>query len=152
MTAESPPSAQVLAEIDATHLAVRDAFRRRDLPSYAAFLAPNLSFQRANGSVTSRDRLAREVQHQFDRLVAFDSKFDRRSATLGGNDLTETGTQTAWIALRIFAVFALRWKIERTGRYLWTRAASGWQLRDVLIEQERTSRTGFGLASRMGAA
>jgi len=150
MTAESPP-AHVLAEIDATHLAVRDAFRRRDLPSYTASLAPNLKFQGANGRVLSRDGLAHDVQRQFDRLVAFDSKFDCRSATLGGNDLTETGTQTAWIALRIFAVFALQWTIERTGRYIWTRAATGWELRDVLIEQERITRTGFGLASRMGA-
>jgi uncharacterized protein DUF4440 len=151
MTSEVPPP-NVLAEIDATHLVVRDAFRRRDLPSYTACLAPNLKFQGANGRVMSRDGLARDVQRQFDRLVAFDSTFDRRSATLGGGDLTETGTQTASIALRIFAVFALRWKVERTGRYVWTRAASGWQLKEVLIEQEHVTRTGFGLASRMGTA
>ena len=151
MTSESPP-AKVLAEIDATHFAVRDAFRRRDLPSYRACLAPNLKFQGVNGHVLSRDGLARDVQRQFDRLVAFDSTFDRHSATLDGGDLTETGTQTAWIALRILAVFALRWKIERTGRYVWTQAASGWQLTEVLIEREHVTRTGFGLAARMGAA
>ena len=150
MTAESPTQ-EVLAEIDATHLAVRDAFRRRDLPSYAARLASNLKFQGANGRIISRDRLASDVQRQFDRLVAFDSKFERRSASLGGDDLTETGTQTAWIALRVFAVFALQWKVERTGRYVWTRGATGWQLKEALIEREQITRSGFGLASRMGA-
>ena len=146
------PAPEVLAEIDATHLAVRDAFRRRDLPAYTACLASNLKFQGANGRIVSRERLAGDVQRQFDRLVAFDSKFERRTASFGGNDLTETGTQTAWIALRLFAVFALRWKVERTGRYVWTRGATGWQLKEALIEQEQVTRTGFGLASRMGAA
>jgi len=150
MTADSPTT-QVLAEIDATHLAVRDAFRRRDLPSYTAALAPNLTLQAPNGRVTSRDGLTRDVRRQFDRLVAFDSKFDRHSAMLAGNDLIETGTQTAWIALRIFAIFALRWRVERTGRYTWSRAATGWQLKEALIEQERITRAGFGLASRTGA-
>ena len=150
MTVE-PPLAQVLAEIDAAHIAVREAFRRRDLLSYTACLAPNLRFQSANGRLTTRDGLARDIQRQFDRMVAFDSKFDRRSAALAGSDLTEAGTQTAWVALRIFAVFALRWKIERTGRYVWTRVATGWQLKEALIEQERVTRAGFGLASRLGA-
>ena len=139
----------VLAEIDATHLVVRDAFRRRDLPAYTACLAPNLEFRAANGRMMSRDGLARDVQRQFDRLVGFDSKFDRSSATLAGNDLIETGTQTAWIALRIFAVCAVRWQVERTGRYVWTRAARGWQLKAVRIEQEHISRTGFGWASSL---
>src|SRR4051812_7229138 len=123
MTSESPPE-NILAEIDATHLVVRDAFRRRDLLSYTACLAPNLEFQGANGRVMSRDGLAHDVRRQFDRLVGFDSNFDRRTATLVGNDLIETGTQTAWIALRVFAVFAVRWRVERTGRYVWTRAAT----------------------------
>jgi ketosteroid isomerase-like protein len=151
MTSASPPQ-DALAEIDATHLVVREAFRRRDLPSYAACFAPDLEFRGANGRVMSRDALTHDVQRQFDRLVAFDSKFDRCDATLAGHDLIETGTQTAWIALRIFAVFAVRWKVERRGRYVWTRTRSGWQLRQVLIEHERISRDGFGLASRVGPA
>jgi Domain of unknown function (DUF4440) len=151
MTPDSPAE-RVLAEIDAVHLTIRDAFRRRDLPSYTACLAPDLRYQGADGRVISRDGLARDVDRQFDRLVGFDSTFDRRSGTVARGEFTETGTQTAWITLRVFVVFAIRWKIERLGLYVWTRGASSWLLKEALIEQERVTRAGVGLASRMGAA
>lgn len=148
MTTEVP-TAKVLAEIDAAQLAFRDAFVRRDLAAYAALLAPELKFNSTRGRVLTHDGLLRDVKRQFDRLIAFDSEFKRQEAILLGSNVVVTGTQTAQIALRVLAIFAVRWKVERTGRYVWTPAENGWRLKEINIQQERVTRTGFGLASRM---
>ena len=116
-----------------------------------ATFAQDLAFHQADGRVLSREKLSRSVARQFARLVSFDSGFDRQTARVTGRDVTESGTQTAWIALRVFAIFAVRWKVERQGPYTWTRAGSAWLLREVRIEHERVTRLGFGLASGVGA-
>jgi hypothetical protein len=147
---ESVP-AQVIAEIDAVHLRIREAFRRRDLSSYMATFAADLEYRQPDGRVLSREELARSIARQFQRLVAFDSTFDRQSVSATSTDLTEFGTQTAWIALRVFILFAIRWKVERQGTYTWARVETEWLLRNASIKQERVTRAGFGLASRAGA-
>jgi hypothetical protein len=139
---------RLIAEIDIVHVRVRESFRRRDLAAYMATFAPDLTYRQADGRLLSREALARSIARQFRRLVAFDSGFERQGARVAGAELTESGTQTAWIALRVFAVFAIRWKIERTGQYTWVRAGAGWLLRNVTIEHERVTRAGLGLASR----
>jgi len=141
-----PPSAEWLAEIDAVHREVREAFRRKDLSAYMDRIAPDLDFRRPNGARLQRAELARDVAKQFERLVAFDSQFDREFASVAGNDLIETGTQRAWIALRVFFIFAITWEVERHGAYTWTRATAGWRLREVRLDREKISRAGFGLA------
>jgi len=150
-TLSEPPSEQLLAEIDAVHLRVRESFRRRDLSAYMATFATDLTFRQANGRVLSRDGLARSIARQFARPVAFNSRFDRRTATVTGHELMESGTQTAWIALRVFVLFAVRWKIERQGQYTWAHVGPDWLLRKVSIEKEDVTRAGFGLASRLVA-
>jgi hypothetical protein len=150
MALESPPE-HLLGEIDAVHVRVREAFRRRDLSAYMATFALDLTYRQADGRLVSREEVARSIAHQFARLVAFDSGFDREAASATGADLTESGTQTASIALRVFAVFAVRWKVERRGQYTWARVGPNWLLRNVRIDQERVTRAGFGLASRLGA-
>jgi hypothetical protein len=116
-----------------------------------ATFATDLTFRQANGRVLSRDGLARSIARQFARLVAFDSRFDRRTAIVTGTELTESGTQTAWIALRVFVFFAVAWRVERQGQYTWARVGPEWLLRNVNIEKERVTRAGFGLASRLRA-
>lgn len=146
-----PASEQLLAEIDAVHVRVRESFQRRDVSAYMATFATDLTFRQANGRVLSRDGLARSIAHQFARLVAFNSRFDRRTASVSGTELTESGTQTAWIALRVFVFFAVTWRVERQGQYTWARVGPDWVLRTVNIEKERVMRAGFGLASRLRA-
>lgn len=140
-----PPSEEWLAEVDAVHLQVREAFRRRDLAAYMDRIASDLVFRKTNGELYPRAELARDVGKQFERLVGFDSAFDREFASVAGNELIETGTQQAWISLRVFAIFAITWRVERHGQYTWTRLGSSWQLREVRIDREKIERVGFGL-------
>jgi hypothetical protein len=141
---------QWIAEVDVVHVRVRESFRRRDLTAYMATFAPDLTYRQADGRLSSREALARSIARQFGRLVAFDSGFERQRARVVGAELTESGTQTAWITLRVLAIFATRWKIERTGQYTWVRVGADWLLRNVTIEHERVTFAGVGLASRIG--
>ena len=96
-----------------------------------ATFALDLTYRQADGRLVSREEVARSIAHQFARLVAFDSGFDREAASATGADLAASGTQTASIALRVFAVFAVRWKVERRGQYTWARVGPNWLLRNV---------------------
>jgi len=140
-----------LVEIDAVHLRVRESLRRRDLPGYVAAFTADLRYQQPDGRVISREQLSRNISGQMDRLVAFDSGFKREASAIAGEDVVETGVQTAWIALRVFAIFAVQWRIERHGQYVWTQADGEWKLREVRVERELVTRAGFSLASRAAA-
>ena len=83
MIPELPPE-DLIAEIDAVHLRVRESFRRRDLAAYMATCAQDLAFHQADGRLLSREKLSRSVARQFARLISFDSGFDRQTARLMG--------------------------------------------------------------------
>jgi ketosteroid isomerase-like protein len=142
-------AADLPGSLDVVHLHVREAFKQRDLAVYARYLADDLTFIDPNGRVQNRQGLLRSLQRQFARLVSFDSRFDRESLAVEAGDAVETGTQTAAIALRIFLVLEVRWRISRHGRYTWRRdPEAGWALRHVLLDRDQVRREGIGLASR----
>ncbi len=128
------------------HLAVREAFQRRDLDAYLAHFAADLHYRDASGRVQTRDGIGRSVKAQMDRLVAFDSAFERESLRATEREAVETGTQTASISLRWLLVFALRWTVRRRGRYTWRRRGGGdWELNRVELQEESVTRNGVGL-------
>ena len=141
----------MLAEIDLAHSRSRDAFGRRDILAYRECLDPNLEYRDPGGRTRTRDQLLRDVQGQFDRLVTFQSEFQRETAISSGAEVTETGIQHALIVLRWFHVFAIQWKVRRTGSYTWRPTAGGWRLLTVRLHDERVTRDRIGLASRLGA-
>jgi hypothetical protein len=135
--------------LDAVHLTVRDAFARADLADYARYLAPDLRYIDPRGRVQSRDELLESLRRQFARLVSFRSTFARETLHVSGEDVIESGVQEAGIALRVFALFEVRWEVRRRGRYTWRRTTGVlWQLREALLETEDIRRDGFGLAGR----
>ena len=135
--------------LDAVHVRVREAFKQRDLKAYAQYLAEDLTYIDPKTRVQNRQDLLRSVRRQFARLLSFYSHFDRESLSVEGSDAVETGTQTAAIALRVFLVLEVRWRVTRHGRYTWRRdPAAGWSLHHVLLDQERFRRDGIGLAGR----
>jgi hypothetical protein len=135
--------------LDVVHRHVREAFQQRDLARYARYLAADLRFSDTGGRVQDRGGLLRSLRGQFARLVSFDSRFDRESLAMEGDDAVETGTQTAEIALRVLLIFAVRWRITRHGRYTWRRdPAAGWALRQVQVDRDEIRREGIGLAGR----
>jgi|SRR6185295_9161137 len=137
--------------LDEVHRQVREAFQRADLDAYLKLLAPDLAYREANGRVHTRDGLAASLREQFRRLVSFGSEFQRDSLAVENGDAVETGTQTAWIDLRWFLVFALHWNVRRRGRFVWRRVPGGWQLRSVELYEEHVARSGWGLAARRSA-
>jgi hypothetical protein len=133
--------------LDAVHVAMREAFARAYLPTYAEYLAPDLRYVDAGGRVHSRERLLSDVQRQFERLVSFRSQFTRESWVVDGEAVIETGAQDAAIALRIFGFFEVRWQITRRGHYTWRRTSGGrWHLSEVVLLSETIRRDGLGLA------
>jgi hypothetical protein len=135
--------------LDAVHLRIRDAFSRRDLAAYGRHVAEDLTYVDPRGRVQNRPQLLRSVRRQLARLVSFSSHFERESLILENADAVETGTQTAAIAIRVFAVFEVRWRVTRHGRYTWRRdTEAAWVLRHVLLDQEQVRRDGVGLADR----
>jgi hypothetical protein len=133
--------------LDAVHLKVRDAFARRDLADYGRYLAPDLRYVEPHGRVQTRAQLLKSVSVQLARLVSFESTFARDTLLMSGEDVIETGVQEAAIALRVFALFEIRWQVTRGGRYTWRRAAGvTWQLREVVLEAEDMRRDGIGWA------
>ena len=146
---QPPLSPDLPGSLDAVHLDIRDAFSRRDLMAYARHLAPDLSYVNARGRVQGRERLLRSVRRTFARLVSFASDFARESLVVENADAVETGAQRASIALRVFAVLEVRWRVTRHGRYTWRRdAETGWVLRHVVLDREQIRREGIGLAGR----
>ena len=132
--------------LDAAHLAVREAFQRRDLDTYLRYFTPDLSFREPDGRVLTREAFARSVEVQLSRLVAFTSSFERETLEADGQDAVETGTQTSTISLRWLLIFALRFKVRRRGRYTWRRSPVGWELHKVELYEQRITRDGTGLA------
>lgn len=146
---QAPPAPDLPGSLDAVHLRVREAFRRRDLAAYARHLAEDLTYVDAKARAQNRRGLLDSLQTQFARLVSFDSHFDRESLVLEDGDAVETGTQTSAIALRVFLVLEVRWRVTRHGRYTWRRdAAVGWALRHVVLDHEQIRRDGIGLVGR----
>ena len=143
------PDPDLPASLDAVHARVRAAFQARDLAAYMAFVAPDLEYRGPGERHLTRDGMAAAVADQFRRLVAFDSSLDRATLEVAGDDAIEAGTQTASIALRWFGVLAIRWTVRRRGTYTWRRAANGWQLRAVALQEERVQRDGIGFAHRV---
>lgn len=137
--------------LDEVHRQVRDAFQRADLDAYLELLAPDLAYREANRRTHTREALAASLRDQFRRLLSFGSEFQRDSLVVENGDAVEIGTQTAWIALRWFVVFALRWNVRRRGRFVWRRIPGGWQLRAVELYEERVTLSGVGLAARHSA-
>jgi hypothetical protein len=134
--------------LDAAHIAVREAFQRRDLDAYLAYLAADLSYREADGRIQTRESIGRSVKAQLERLVAFSSSFERESLQAEGQEVVETGTQTASISLRWLFIFARRWTVRRRGRYTWRRRRpSGWELCRVELYEERITRDGVGIAA-----
>lgn len=133
--------------LDTVHLKVRDAFARGDLADYGRYLAPDLRYVDPLGRVQTREQLLQSVGVQFARLVSFSSTFARETLLMNGEDVIESGVQEAAIALRVFALFEIRWQVTRRGWYSWRRAPGVlWQLREVVLEAEDTRRDGIGLA------
>lgn len=148
---QAPSAPDLPSSLDAVHLRVRDAFRRRDLAAYAQHLAEDLTYVDAKARVLSRKGLLDSLRIQFARLVSFDSRFDRESLALDDGEAVELGTQSASIALRILLVLEVRWRVTRHGRYTWRRdAAAGWVLRHVVLDHESIRREGYGLVGRAG--
>jgi hypothetical protein len=146
---QAPLSPDLPGSLDAVHLDIRDAFGRRDLTAYARHLARDLVYIDARGRAQDRERLLRSVRRQFARLVSFASDFARESLVIEGADAVETGVQSASIALRVFAVLEVRWRVTRHGRYTWRRdAETGWVLCRVVLDREQIRRDGIGLAGR----
>lgn len=145
---ETPLPADLPVGLDAVHRAVREAFQRRDLDAYLAHFATDLHYRDAKGRILTRDELGRSVKAQMDRLVAFDSAFERESLEATDRGAVETGAQTASISLRWLFVFALRWTVRRRGRYTWRRRGAGdWELCRVELQEESVRRDGVGLAA-----
>jgi ketosteroid isomerase-like protein len=145
----APLSADLPQSLDAVHLQVRDAFARVDLSTYARYLAPDLRYVEPRGRVRTRTQLLASLHEQFARLVSFRTTFTRDALEVNGDEVTERGVQEATIALRVFALFEVRWQITRRGQYTWRRAPEvAWQLREALVEAEDIRRAGFGWAGR----
>jgi hypothetical protein len=144
---EPPLPADLPESLDAIHLKVRDAFAHADLNEYGRYLASDLRYVDPRGRVQSRAQLLKSVGAQFARLVSFRNAFARDSLLMNGEDVVESGVQEAEIAIRAFALFEVRWRVERRGRYTWRRVPDvPWQLREVIIETESIRRDGIGWA------
>src|SRR6476661_1127872 len=137
--------------LDTVHLKVCDAFARADLADYGRYLALDLRYVDPRGRVQTREQVLKSLGAQFARLVSFDSTFARETLLMSGEDIVESGLQEAAIALRVFALFEVRWQVTRRGRYTWRRAAGvPWQLCEAVLDSENIRRDGIGLAG--GAA
>ena len=135
--------------LDTVHLQVREAFRQRDLAAYSRYLAEDLVYVDPNGRVQNRQAVLSSVRRQFARLVRFQSHFERESLAIEGANAIEIGAQSAAIAIRVFLVLEVRWRVTRRGRYTWRRdEAAGWVLSDVRLDHEQMRRDGIGLAGR----
>ena len=148
---EAPLPADLPGSLDAVHVAVREAFQRRDLTTYLEYFAADLSYRDADGRVQTREELGGSVRGQLERLVAFTSSFERESLQAEAQDVVETGTQIASISLRWLFIFATHWTVRRRGRYTWRRRRPrGWELRRVELYEERIARNGMGVAGSFG--
>jgi len=148
---EAPLPPDLPGSLDAVHVAVREAFQRRDLAAYLEYFAADLSYRDADGRVQSREELGGSVRDQLERLVAFTSSFERESLQAEAQDVVETGTQIASISLRWLFIFATHWTVRRRGRYTWRRRRPrGWELRRVELYEERIARNGMGVAVSFG--
>jgi hypothetical protein len=148
---EAPLPPDLPGSLDAVHVAVREAFQRRDLTTYLEYFAADLSYRDADGRVQTREELGDSVRGQLERLVAFTSSFERESLQAEAQDVVETGTQIASISLRWLFIFATHWTVRRRGRYTWRRRRpGGWELRRVELYEERIARNGMGVAVSFG--
>jgi hypothetical protein len=148
-----PLPADLPQSLETVHLKVRDAFARADLADYGRYLAPDLRYVDPRGRVQTREQLLKSLGVQFARLVSFRSTFARETLLMSGEDTVESGIQEAAIALRMFALFEVRWQVTRRGRYTWRRATGVlWQLREAVLESENIRRDGIGLAGRAAYA
>lgn len=138
--------ADLPGSLDAVHQRVRAAFQARDLSAYLQYVAPDLRYREVGGRLITREGLANSVAGQFQRLLAFDSDFDRATLVAAGEEAIETGTQRASIALRWLGFLAIRWSVRRSGRYTWRRTADSWHLRAVELYEEQATRDGIHLA------
>jgi len=138
--------ADLPASLDAIHIKVREAFRRRDLPAYARYFDSKVDYRDARGHRQTRDELLSSVSRQLERLTTFTSSFTRESLAVVDGDAVEVGSQQASIALRIVLVLEVRWTVRRHGTFTWRRdRADGWVLRRVVLDDEEVRRAGIGL-------
>ena len=138
--------ADLPASLDAIHIAVREAFKRRDLPAYARYFHSEVDYKDAQGRSQTRDQLLSSVSRQLERLTTFTSSFTRESLAVVDGDAVEVGSQHATIALRILLVLEVRWTVRRHGTFTWRRdRADGWVLRRVELDDEEVRRAGIGL-------
>jgi|ERR1041385_6225569 hypothetical protein len=145
----------VAAELDAAHERARRAYATRDLAAYIEIFHPDLEYRQPDGRTIGRDRLARDVRDQLDRVHFAASEFRRESLALGadGVSATEEGEQRATFEVRAFGVVRRIWSVRRRGRYEWVCGAAGWQIRRVdVLREEVTSRVAFGLGRNAPAA
>ena len=134
------------ASLDAIHIKVREAFRRRELSAYARYFDNEVDYSDAKGRRQTRDELLSSVSRQLERLTTFTSSFTRESLAVVDGDAVEVGSQHASIALRIWLVLELRWTVRRHGTFTWRRdGANGWVLRRVALDDEEIRRAGIGL-------
>jgi hypothetical protein len=91
------------------HAGIREAFLRRDLATYGSYLAADLKYRTPRGRKLSHDQLLRSIRRQLDRLLAFDSTFERTSLAMSDGSAVEVGTQRAKITLRFLGWFAMTW-------------------------------------------
>lgn len=142
-----PTADTVATELDQAHERARSAYRARDLGAYVSGFAPDLVYRDTKGRTYSREQIGRQMQDQFERVVAVDTRFDRESLTLDGTNAVEIGTQTARVGVRIALAFARRWRIHRRGKFTWRRTPDGWVISAVDVFEERVSGDGFSRAS-----
>src|SRR5258707_8122460 len=76
---EAPLPPDLPGSLDAVHVAVREAFQRRDLAAYLEDFAPDLRYRGADGPVPTPEELGGAVRGQLERLAAFPRSFGREA-------------------------------------------------------------------------
>ncbi|HEU5179877.1 MAG TPA: nuclear transport factor 2 family protein [Candidatus Polarisedimenticolia bacterium] len=125
------------AELDELHRQAKESFRQRDVAGTMGIFARDLRYRQANGSVISWDDLARDVAAQLAKVESAASDYTRESLQVDGERAIEVLEQRASVTMRRFLIFQSVLRVERRGRYLWTRTPGGWRIREVEILHEQ---------------
>jgi ketosteroid isomerase-like protein len=126
----------IAAELDAVHSQAKQAFQAKDLNAYMDVFSPQLTYKQADGRVIDRDQLTRDVADQFASVRSMNTSYFRESIEASDSKVTEVLQQTAWAEVGAFTMFRRKWKIQRRGRYVWTKTSDGWKIIYVEIMEE----------------
>jgi hypothetical protein len=130
---------ELLIKIDTIHERGHAAIQKKNLEEYLSIFSDELEYTLIDGKTIDKAQLLIDQKAYFSRLVYSNSRYERLSFELKGNEFEEILQQNAEIAIRVFIFLKKTWKVSRKGIYSWTLHENDFKIKKVKILEEKIS-------------